>query len=119
KPVAYVFTRDEAYGTYDPALIPDLFPSNASGYRVGWQDSLGIVARSVTEPNLDVWSADHCSVYPPLVDGILFSNRRLSVEPQPYMADVMPTLLELYGVAPPVELDGRSLLVSGSPAPAS
>lgn len=119
KPVAYVFTRDEAYGTYDPALIPDLFPSNASGYRVGWQDSLGIVARSVTEANLDVWSADHCSVYPPLVDGILFSNRRLSVEPQPYMADVMPTLLELYGVAPPVELDGRSLLVSGSPAPAS
>jgi predicted AlkP superfamily phosphohydrolase/phosphomutase len=119
KPVAYVFTRDEAYGTYDPALIPDLFPSNASGYRVGWQDSLGIVAKSITEPNLDVWSADHCSVYPPLVDGILYSNRKLSLEPQPYMADVMPTLLELYGVAPPVELDGRSLLVSGTPAPAS
>ena len=79
-PVAYVFTRDEAYGTYDPLLIPDLFPSNASGYRVGWQDSLGIVAKSVVEPNLDVWSADHCSVYPPLVDGILFSNRGLSVE---------------------------------------
>lgn len=119
KPVAYVFTRDEAYGTYDPALIPDLFPSNASGYRVGWQDSLGIVAKTITEPNLDVWSADHCSVYPPLVDGILFSNRKLSLEPQPYMADVMPTLLELYGVAPPVELDGRSLIVAGAPSPAS
>ena len=44
-PVAYVFTRDEAYGTYDPALIPDLFPSNSEGYRVGWQDALGIVAK--------------------------------------------------------------------------
>jgi predicted AlkP superfamily phosphohydrolase/phosphomutase len=110
KPVAYVFTRDEAYGTYDPALIPDLFPSNSSGYRVGWQDALGMIAPAVTEPNLDVWSADHCSVYPPLVDGILFSNRMLSTAPQPYMADVMPTVLGLYGVAPPVQLDGRDLL---------
>lgn len=116
-PVAYVFTRDEAYGTYDPALIPDLFPSNASGYRVGWQDSLGIVAKSIVEPNLDVWSADHCSVYPPLVDGILFANRPLDLSQKPYMADIMPTLLGLYGVAPTVKLDGRNLLVTGSGAP--
>jgi predicted AlkP superfamily phosphohydrolase/phosphomutase len=109
-PVAYVFTRDEAYGTYDPELIPDLFPSNSSGYRVGWQDALGMIAKSVTEPNLDVWSADHCSVYPPLVDGILFSSRPLSTAPQPYMADVMPTVLELFGVEPTTQLDGRSLV---------
>lgn len=107
-PVAHVFTRDEAYGTYDPALIPDMFPSNSSGYRVGWQDSLGIVAREVLEPNTDVWSGDHCSVYPPLVNGILFANRRLDAA-DPYMADIMPTLLEIYGVEPPVELDGNSL----------
>ncbi len=110
-PVAYVYTRDEAYGTYDPALIPDLFPANSSGYRVGWQDSLGIVARQIVEPNLDVWSADHCSVYPPLVDGILASNRKLAVQEKPYMADLVPTLLELYGVSSPVQLDGKSLLV--------
>jgi len=111
KPVAYVFTRDEAYGTYDPELIPDLFPSNSSGYRVGWQDALGMIAKSVTEPNLDVWSGDHCSVYPPLVDGILFSNQKLSLDPKPYMADIMPTLLQVYGVAPTTHLDGRSLLL--------
>jgi predicted AlkP superfamily phosphohydrolase/phosphomutase len=111
KPVAYVFTRDEAYGgIYDPALIPDLFPSNSSGYRVGWQDSLGIVAKQIVEPNLDVWSADHCSVYPPLVDGILFSNRKLDLSTKPYMADVMPTLLGIYDVQPTAKLDGRNLL---------
>jgi predicted AlkP superfamily phosphohydrolase/phosphomutase len=111
KPVAYVFTRDEAYGgIYDPALIPDLFPSNSSGYRVGWQDSLGIVAKQIVEPNLDVWSADHCSVYPPLVDGILFSNRKLDLSTKPYMADVMPTLLGIYDVQPTARLDGRNLL---------
>ncbi len=109
-PVAYVFTRDEAYGTYDPELIPDLFPANSYGYRVGWQDSLGIVARQIVEPNLDVWSADHCSVYPPLVDGVLFSNRKLHLQEKPYMADLMPTLLELFGVRSAVKLDGKSLL---------
>jgi len=109
-PVAHVFTRDEAYGTYDPELIPDLLPANNRGYRVGWQDSLGVVAKEIVEPNLDVWSGDHCSVYPPLVDGVLFSNRKLALGGgEPYMGDVMPTLLDLYGVAPPVPLDGKSL----------
>jgi predicted AlkP superfamily phosphohydrolase/phosphomutase len=107
-PVAHVFTRDEAYGTYDPVLIPDMFPSNSEGYRVGWQDALGIVAKQVVETNNDIWSGDHCSVYPPLVDGILFSNRKLSTD-SPYMGDVMPTLLQIYGVQPPVKLDGKSL----------
>jgi predicted AlkP superfamily phosphohydrolase/phosphomutase len=108
-PVAHVFTRDEAYGTYDPQLIPDLFLSNSRGYRVGWQDSLGIVAKEFIEPNADVWSGDHCSVYPPLVKGIFFANRRLDAA-DPYMADVPATVLDLYGVEPPVELDGESLL---------
>jgi len=109
-PVAHVFTRDEAYGVYDPQLIPDLFPSNNRGFRVGWQDSLGIVARNVVEPNTDIWSGDHCSVYPPLVNGILFSSRPLPAAADPYMADVPATLLDLYGVEPSVELDGVSLL---------
>jgi predicted AlkP superfamily phosphohydrolase/phosphomutase len=112
RPVAHVWTRDEAYGTYDPLLIPDLFPSNAEGYRVGWQDSLGIVAKQTIELNTDPWSGDHCSVYPPLVDGILFSNRRLDAEGA-YMGDLMPTLLAIYGVEPPTRLDGRSLWRSG------
>lgn len=113
KPVAHVWTRDEAYGVYDPALIPDLFPSNSEGYRVGWQDALGVVAKAITEPNLDVWSGDHCSVYPPLVDGIIFANRKLTTAEHPYMGDVMPTLLAIYGVPPPVKLDGRSLWPPG------
>ena len=52
--MAHVFTRDEAYnGVYDPVLIPDLIPSNNEGYRVGWQDSLGGIAKTIVEPNTD------------------------------------------------------------------
>jgi len=109
KPVAYVFTRDEAFGTYDPSHASDLIPSNNDGYRVGWQDSLGGFGQSIVEPNTRIWSGDHCSVYPPLVPGILFSTLRLDGS-DPYMADVMPTLLEMYEVEPPVQLDGKSLL---------
>jgi predicted AlkP superfamily phosphohydrolase/phosphomutase len=109
-PVAHVFTRDEAYGTYDPVLIPDMFLSNSAGWRVGWQDSLGGIAKQITEPNLDVWSGDHCSVYPPLVAGILFSNRKLKTD-DPYMGDITPTLLEMYGVQSKEKLDGKSLWV--------
>ena len=109
-PVAHVFTRDEAYGTYDPRLIPDLIPSNNEGYRVGWQDSLGGIGKAVVEPNLRIWSGDHCSVYPPLVKGILFSNAKLNVK-DPWMGDVMPTILDVYGVKSTAKLDGRSLWV--------
>lgn len=107
-PVAHVYTRDEAYGTYDPVLTPDLFATNIRGYRAGWQDTLGTVGKKIVEPNLDVWSGDHCSVYPPLVNGILFSNRRIGTQ-DPYMADLYPTLLDIYQVEAPVKLDGKSL----------
>ena len=113
-PVAYVFTRDEAYGdTYDPNHVPDMVPANNVGYRVGWQDSLGGFGQDVIEPNTRIWSGDHCSVYPPLVPGIFFSTLKIEHR-MPYMADVMPTLLALYGVEPPVRLDGESLLAPGS-----
>jgi predicted AlkP superfamily phosphohydrolase/phosphomutase len=112
-PVAHVFTRDEAYGTYDPLLIPDLIPSNSEGYRVGWQDSLGGIAKAVVEPNTRIWSGDHCSVYPPLVEGVLFANVKLAPG-EAYMGDVMPTLLDLFGVRSPVRLDGRSRLLGGA-----
>lgn len=108
-PVAHVFSRDEAYGTYDPELIPDMIPSNSEGYRVGWQDSLGGIGKTIVEPNLEIWSGDHCSVYPPIVEGILFSNFKLNAQGA-YMGDVMPTILGLYNVKPTTKLDGRSLL---------
>jgi predicted AlkP superfamily phosphohydrolase/phosphomutase len=112
RPVAHVFTRDEAYnGVYDPVLIPDLIPSNSEGYRVGWQDSLGGIGKTIVEPNLDIWSGDHCSVYPPLVQGILFSSFKMNAPNGAYMGDVMPTILDLYKVKPTTNLDGKSLLV--------
>ena len=109
-PVAHVWIRDDVYQDYDPELIPDLIPSNSEGYRVGWQDSLGGIARAVNEDNDRLWSGDHCSVYPPLVDGILFCNRKLADRPAG-MIDIMPTIMDLLEVTPDGHLDGKSLWI--------
>ena len=103
----YVFTRDEAYGVYDPLYTPDMFATTIDGYRTGWQDTLGGIGADVVEVNDRIWSGDQCGLYPELVKGIFFSNRPLSPD-NPYMGDLMPTIMEVFGVKPPEGLDGAS-----------
>jgi bisphosphoglycerate-independent phosphoglycerate mutase (AlkP superfamily) len=62
------------------------------------------------EVNRRLWSADHCSLDPELVPGVLFATRPLSLRGRPNIVDIYPTVLELLGVDPPEGLDGRSLL---------
>src|SRR5439155_1371871 len=75
--VRKVYTREELYrGPYfDEA--PDLVVGFERGYRVSWQTSLGGIPPQVIEWNERRWSADHCSVDPGLVPGVLSSSRPL------------------------------------------
>jgi hypothetical protein len=70
---------------------------------------VGGLARQVIVPNRKRWSADHCSIAPPLVPGVLFCSRPLRWEEASIM-DLAPTILELLGRTPDREMDGRSLL---------
>ncbi len=107
--VGKVFTREEAYGSFDADLIPDLFVTNTEGYRVGWQSSLGVVTPNLFEDNAQVWSGDHCSLLPDLVPGILVSSRRLKGGRMPAIADVPATVLDFLGIPPAEKLDGVPL----------
>jgi predicted AlkP superfamily phosphohydrolase/phosphomutase len=109
RPVERVYTREEAYGSFDPNVIPDIFVTNSDGYRVSWQASLGVVTPELYEVNRQVWSGDHCSVDPDVVPGVLFSSRPLRKEPRPNMADVPATIYKALGIAPPEKLDGVPL----------
>ncbi|HEX8411643.1 MAG TPA: alkaline phosphatase family protein [Thermoanaerobaculia bacterium] len=109
RPVRRVVTREEAYKKFDPNMIPDLFVMNNDGYRVSWQTSLGGVPKNVFEDNKNVWSGDHCSVDPEIVRGIFFTNRKLTTNRAPYIADVYPTVLGALGVKAPYEMDGVEL----------
>jgi len=109
KPVSKVFLREELYRKFDPNVIPDLFVTNARGYRVSWQTSLGGIQKDLIEVNNHVWSGDHCSLNPELVKGIFFTNRKLTTDRAPYIADIYPTVLDHLGLTPPYELDGVAL----------
>ncbi len=107
--VSRIFTREEAYGSFDADVIPDLFVTNTAGTRIGWQGSLGVVTKEMFEDNAQIWSGDHCSLDPAVVPGILFANRALGKGKQPGIADVPATIYHVLGVAPPEKLDGVPL----------
>ncbi len=107
-PVFKVYQRDEIYRGYDPGVIPDLRVTNAPGYRVSWQTSLGGVPDALVTPNNKPWSGDHCSLDPSFVPGAFFLSRPVGRDPD--MLDVAPTVLDLLAVPVPKEMEGRSLV---------
>ena len=106
--VSRVIKREQAYKRFDPSLIPDLFVLNTNGFRVSWQSSLGVPTDKLFEDNTDVWSGDHCSVDPELVRGIFFSSVPLKSTEVPSIIDVDPSVLGLFGVAPPADTEGKA-----------
>ncbi len=106
-PVANVYASKAIYrGPYLDAA-PDLIVGYGDGYRISWESAVGTVAECVLEDNPKAWSGDHC-VDPLLVPGVLFSNLRIEGE-SPGIADLAPTILDLFGVARPEWMDGRAL----------
>ncbi len=87
---------------------PDLIVGYAAGYRASWDAATGRVTASVFEDNRKAWCGDHC-VDPPLVPGVLFSNLKIAHD-DPGIEDLAPTALNLFGVAAPAWMEGRSLL---------
>ena len=103
-----VSKREEVYhGEYfDQA--PDLIVGFNEGYRVSWQTALGGIPSAVIEENRRKWSGDHCSVFPGLIPGIFLSNRAISGD-APHIMDIAPTVLDLFDLPIPHEVDGRPL----------
>ena len=93
-------------GPYTDAA-PDLFVGYDRGYRVSWSCARGQVGTDLFEDNGRRWSGDH-SVDPALVPGALWCSRPLSGA-EPHITDLAPTIMKLFGVAPPAHMRGRDL----------
>jgi hypothetical protein len=88
---------------------PDLIVGYNRGYRASWEGAVGRATDSVITDNTKSWSGDHC-VDPRLVPGVLFSNWRITT-PTPAIADLAPTILQLFGVDAPGHMTGRALAI--------
>ncbi len=91
---------------------PDLIVGYNEGYRTSWEAAVGQVTADVMKDNPKAWSGDHC-VDPLLVPGVLFCNRRIDAI-DPGIEDMAPTALELFGIEPPVWMDGKPLPLFGT-----
>lgn len=87
----------------------DLEVGFESGYRTSWQTSLGGTPPDVIEPNKNNWSGDHCSVDADLTAGLILSNQKIARN-APRLVDIAPTILKLFGIAVPGDMDGEPIL---------
>jgi predicted AlkP superfamily phosphohydrolase/phosphomutase len=89
---------------------PDLVVGYAAGWRASWDGVRGIADATVFSDNTKAWSGDHC-IDPELVPGIVVCNRELDGGKNgAAIADMAPTILDLFGVPAPGYMDGRSLV---------
>jgi predicted AlkP superfamily phosphohydrolase/phosphomutase len=99
-------TREVQDGPYAD-MAPELLIGYERGFRHSWDCAVGAVSREVFSDNTKSWSGDHC-VDPRLVPGVLWCNRKVELT-DPSLADIAPTVLDLFGVDVPPYMKGRNL----------
>jgi len=105
-----VFDCDAMYAGPYVDNAPDLIVGYGAGFRASWDSVMGKVTSQIFEDNLKAWSGDHC-IDPRLVPGVLFSNRKIAEE-KPAIVDVAPTILKLFGLGLPAQLDGKPWMLA-------
>jgi predicted AlkP superfamily phosphohydrolase/phosphomutase len=103
--ITNLFDCDATYAGPYVDNAPDLIVGYAAGFRASWDSVMGKVTTQIFEDNVKAWSGDHC-IDPRLVPGVLFSNHKITDE-KPAIVDVAPTILKLFGVGLPGNLDGK------------
>jgi predicted AlkP superfamily phosphohydrolase/phosphomutase len=106
---ADVYKRDDIYKGEYLQNAPDLQVGFNDGYRVGWQDTLGVIRQRIVENNNKRWSGDHCATAKEISGGVFFSNRPISVT-DPSIMDLAPTILKLLDVPIPSDIDGKPVM---------
>jgi len=110
-----VFDTREVYAGPYRENAPDLLVGYASGYRAAWESVNGSVTGEVFLDNTRAWSGDHC-IDPHDVPGVLFSNRPITGDAFS-IADVAPTILQLFGLPIPRHMDGKPWAVRRDSSP--
>jgi predicted AlkP superfamily phosphohydrolase/phosphomutase len=106
--VRNVYKRQDIYSGPFFSDAADLQVGFEEGYRSSWQTALGGTPPQLIEPNLKKWSGDHGSFDYAITPGVLFSSIKLSAA-EPRIVDIAPTVLKLFGLPIPPDIDGKPL----------
>ncbi len=101
------FVAKDVYKGRHLDLAPDIVLGFNYGYRISWGSPLGKFPRQVFEDNTEKWSGDHMSA-PEVIPGVLVTNRKVRAE-FPALYDLTATILDVFGIAKPEEMIGRSI----------
>ena len=103
--ISHVMRREDLYSGPSMENAPDLIVSYTEGYRASWDSVMGGVSADLIEDNLKAWSGDH-SMHPDHIPGVFLCNRKM-VSHKIRLMDLTPTVLKVFGVPVPIEMDGR------------
>jgi len=105
--VKNVYFQEDIFSGPYAENAPDLFAGFNAGYRASWQTALGGVPDVLMEENKTKWSGDHLIDFT-LVPGVLFINRRIALN-NPNIKDIPSSIVGLFGLVKPKELQGKNL----------
>jgi predicted AlkP superfamily phosphohydrolase/phosphomutase len=110
--ISRAYPKNACYSGPYMRAAPDVVVGYNVGYRCGWDVAVGKVGSHIFQDNDKAWSGDHC-VDPPLIPGVLFTNRTFEAD-NPGIEDMGPTCLSLFGFKTPAHMDGRDIRVATS-----
>jgi len=102
-----VYFKEQVFSGPYIDQAPDLFVGFNAGYRASWQTALGAAPSLIMEDNKRKWSGDHLIDYS-LVPGVFFTNKKMGLK-EPSLIDIAPSVLHLYGIPKPKEMEGDAL----------
>lgn len=105
-----VYRSDKIFSGSAMELAPDLIIGYSKGWRCSFGSGEGKICGKVIMDNKIAWCADHCFL-PEKIPGVLFSNRRITVN-QPSLVDLAPTILAEFGLSRPDSMIGRNVFAT-------
>jgi predicted AlkP superfamily phosphohydrolase/phosphomutase len=107
-PIKKAYLAGEIYSGDQMDLAPDIVVGFNMGYRISWASPAGRLPKEIVTDNTEPWSGDHC-VDPDVVPGVFLMNRKVN-NTSPALYDLTPTVLKIFGIEPPGNMVGRSVL---------
>ncbi|MBL7197685.1 MAG: alkaline phosphatase family protein [Candidatus Omnitrophica bacterium] len=103
-----IYKSKEIYNGRYIDTAPDIIIGFSDGYRMSWSNAVGGLDKEIIFDNTTKWKGDHL-IDRTHVPGILFTNFKINTK-NPDIIDVAPTILKLFNVPIPKNMEGMCLI---------